>query len=63
MHIPYFNIENIFQAKTEKLKPLEIELRRLEDLSDSIVNGKLMFKECHPETLALRDRNINMLSR
>ena len=27
------------QAKTEKLKPLEVELRRLEDLSDSIVNG------------------------
>ena len=26
------------QAKTEKLKPLEVELRRLEDLSDSIVN-------------------------
>lgn len=25
-------------AKAEKLKPLEVELRRLEDLSDSIVN-------------------------
>merc|ERR1711892_1571541 len=25
------------QAKTEKLKPLEVELRRLEDMSDSIV--------------------------
>merc|ERR1719361_990503 len=26
------------RQKTEKLKPLEVELRRLEDLSDSIVN-------------------------
>ena len=42
VHVTIWNIsEIIFQAKTEKLKPLEIELRRLEDLSDSIVNGKL----------------------
>ena len=35
-------LTGLFQAKTEKLKPLEIELRRLEDLSDSIVNGKFI---------------------
>ena len=33
-----------FKAKTEKLKPLEVELRRLEDLSDAIVNGTQSFK-------------------
>ena len=34
----------LFKAKTEKLKPLEVELRRLEDLSDSIVNGNYYYK-------------------
>ena len=37
----FYNYNLYFQAKTEKLKPLEVELRRLEDLSDSIVNGKI----------------------
>ena len=35
----------LFQiAKVEKLKPLEVELRRLEDLSESIVNDFAIWK-------------------
>merc|ERR1719187_1373705 len=42
------------QAKTEKLKPLEVELRRLEDLSDSIVNDFM-----HMKTREEQMRNTN----
>ncbi|KAM3871026.1 transmembrane emp24 domain-containing protein 10-like [Diretmus argenteus] len=46
------NYEEI--AKVEKLKPLEVELRRLEDLSDSIVNDFAYMKKREEE---MRDTN------
>jgi len=47
-------------AKTEKLKPLEIELRRLEDLSDSIVNDFQYMKQREEE---MRSTNESTNSR
>lgn len=45
----------VFQiAKVEKLKPLEVELRRLEDLSESIVNDFAYMKKREEE---MRDTN------
>ena len=45
----------LFQiAKVEKLKPLEVELRRLEDLSESIVNDFSYMKKREEE---MRDTN------
>ncbi|MEE6494220.1 hypothetical protein FKM82_017059 [Ascaphus truei] len=46
------NYERI--AKVEKLKPLEVELRRLEDLSESIVNDFAYMKKREEE---MRDTN------
>ncbi|KAM4664745.1 transmembrane emp24 domain-containing protein 10 [Discoglossus pictus] len=46
------NYEEI--AKVEKLKPLEVELRRLEDLSESIVNDFQYMKKREEE---MRDTN------
>uniref|UniRef100_A0A674B5W9 Transmembrane p24 trafficking protein 10 n=1 Tax=Salmo trutta TaxID=8032 RepID=A0A674B5W9_SALTR len=46
------NYEEI--AKVEKLKPLEVELRRLEDLSESIVNDFAYMKRREEE---MRDTN------
>ncbi|XP_019406680.1 PREDICTED: transmembrane emp24 domain-containing protein 10 [Crocodylus porosus] len=46
------NYEEI--AKVEKLKPLEVELRRLEDLSESIVNDFAYMKKREEE---MRDTN------
>lgn len=43
-------------AKVEKLKPLEVELRRLEDLSESIVNDFAYMKKREEE---MRDTNGN----
>merc|ERR1711951_62412 len=48
------------QAKTEKLKPLEVELRRLEDLSDSIVND---FQYMKSREEAMRSTNESTNSR
>merc|ERR1712076_61670 len=48
------------QAKTEKLKPLEVELRRLEDLSDSIINDFQYMKQREEE---MRDTNESTNSR
>lgn len=46
---------SIFQlAKAEKLKPLEVELRRLEDLSKSIVDDFEYMKSREKE---MRDTN------
>merc|ERR1712147_130466 len=47
-------------AKTEKLKPLEVELRRLEDLSDSIVNDLQYMKQREEE---MRSTNESTNSR
>jgi len=47
-------------GKTEKLKPLEIELRRLEDLSDSIVNDFQFMKQREEE---MRSTNLSTNSR
>ena len=48
-------ISSIFQlAKAEKLKPLEVELRRLEDLSKSIVDDFEYMKSREKE---MRDTN------
>nr|CAB3267018.1 transmembrane emp24 domain-containing protein 10-like [Phallusia mammillata] len=47
-------------AKTEKLKPLEVELRRLEDLSESIVNAFAYMKKREEE---MRDTNESTNSR
>ena len=41
-------------AKAEKLKPLEVELKRLEDLSDTIVND---FKYMRMREEEMRDTN------
>ena len=41
-------------AKAEKLKPLEVELRRLEDLSDSIVQDFVYMRQREEE---MRDTN------
>uniref|UniRef100_A0A673G5W7 Transmembrane p24 trafficking protein 10 n=1 Tax=Sinocyclocheilus rhinocerous TaxID=307959 RepID=A0A673G5W7_9TELE len=41
-------------AKVEKLKPLEVELRRLEDLSESVVNDFAYMKKREEE---MRDTN------
>ena len=41
-------------AKVEKLKPLEVELRRLEDLSQDIVNDFTYMKDREQE---MRDTN------
>lgn len=41
----------------EKLKPLEVELRRLEDLSESIVNDFAYMKKREEE---MRDTNGEM---
>lgn len=41
-------------AKVEKLKPLELELRRLEDLSESVVNDFAYMKKREEE---MRDTN------
>uniref|UniRef100_A0A671S2N4 Transmembrane protein Tmp21-like n=1 Tax=Sinocyclocheilus anshuiensis TaxID=1608454 RepID=A0A671S2N4_9TELE len=46
------NYEEI--AKVEKLKPLEVELRRLEDLSESVVNDFAYMKKREEE---MRDTN------
>ena len=43
-------------AKAEKLKPLEVELRRLEDLSQDIVNDFTYMKDREQE---MRDTNGN----
>jgi hypothetical protein len=43
-------------AKVEKLKPLEIELRRLEDLSQDIVSDFTYMKDREQE---MRDTNGN----
>lgn len=51
----------IFQlAKAEKLKPLEVELRRLEDLSKSIVDDFEYMKSREKE---MRDTNGNAIIR
>lgn len=52
------NYEDI--AKAEKLKPLEVELRRLEDLSESIVNDFAYMKAREEE---MRDTNESTNSR
>uniref|UniRef100_A0AAY4BP09 GOLD domain-containing protein n=1 Tax=Denticeps clupeoides TaxID=299321 RepID=A0AAY4BP09_9TELE len=52
------NYEEI--AKVEKLKPLEVELRRLEDLSESIVNDFAYMKKREEE---MRDTNESTSSR
>jgi p24 family protein delta-1 len=41
-------------AKAEKLKPLEVELRRLEDLSDAIVQDFAYMRQREEE---MRDTN------
>uniref|UniRef100_A0A8C8C763 GOLD domain-containing protein n=1 Tax=Oncorhynchus tshawytscha TaxID=74940 RepID=A0A8C8C763_ONCTS len=46
-------------AKVEKLKPLEVELRRLEDLSESIVNDFAYMKKREEE---MRDTNGKLSS-
>ena len=43
-------------AKAEKLKPLEVELKRLEDLSESIVND---FSYMRSREEGMRDTNGN----
>ncbi|XP_067833417.1 transmembrane emp24 domain-containing protein 10-like [Heptranchias perlo] len=52
------NYEDI--AKAEKLKPLEVELRRLEDLSESIVNDFASMKQREEE---MRDTNESTSAR
>ncbi|XP_069779355.1 transmembrane emp24 domain-containing protein 10 [Narcine bancroftii] len=52
------NYEDI--AKAEKLKPLEVELRRLEDLSESIVNDFAYMKQREEE---MRDTNESTSAR
>ncbi|XP_071833319.1 transmembrane emp24 domain-containing protein 10-like isoform X2 [Apostichopus japonicus] len=47
-------------AKSEKLKPMEIELRRLEDLSEAIVNDFAYMKKREEE---MRDTNESTNSR
>ncbi|XP_067837882.1 transmembrane emp24 domain-containing protein 10-like, partial [Heptranchias perlo] len=47
-------------AKAEKLKPLEVELRRLEDLSESIVNDFADMKQREEE---MRDTNESTSAR
>jgi hypothetical protein len=51
-------VENPFDpfqiAKAEKLKPMEVELRRLEDLSESIVNDFAYIRSREEE---MRDTN------
>eukprot|EP00062_Callorhinchus_milii_P024585 gi/632984649/ref/XP_007909243.1/ PREDICTED: transmembrane emp24 domain-containing protein 10 [Callorhinchus milii] len=47
-------------AKAEKLKPLEVELRRLEDLSESIVNDFAYMKQREEE---MRDTNESTSAR
>ena len=47
-------------AKAEKLKPLEVELRRLEDLSSSIVNAFTYMKQREEE---MKDTNESTNSR
>ncbi|KAF7638446.1 GOLD domain-containing protein [Meloidogyne graminicola] len=47
-------------AKAEKLKPLEVELRRLEDLSDSIVQDFVYMRQREEE---MRDTNESTNSR
>lgn len=50
----------VFQlAKAEKLKPLEVELRRLEDLSKSIVDDFAYMRAREEE---MRDTNGNITS-
>lgn len=46
-------------AKAEKLKPLEVELRRLEDLSDSIVQDFMYMRQREEE---MRSTNGGSLS-
>uniref|UniRef100_A0A0B8RUP8 Transmembrane emp24 domain-containing protein 10 n=1 Tax=Philothamnus irregularis TaxID=1899461 RepID=A0A0B8RUP8_9SAUR len=52
------NYENV--AKAEKLKPLEIDLRRLEDLSESIVKDFAFMKKREEE---MRDTNESTSTR
>merc|ERR1712173_444647 len=47
-------------AKAEQLKPLELELRRLEDLTESIVNDFALMKKREEE---MRDTNESTNSR
>ena len=49
----YFQI-----AKAEKLKPLEVELKRLEDLSESIVNDFAYMRAREEE---MRDTNGKLI--
>merc|ERR1712066_1195144 len=46
-------------AKAEQLKPLELELRRLEDLTESIVNDFALMKKREEE---MRDTNESKLT-
>ncbi|XP_055487047.1 transmembrane emp24 domain-containing protein 10-like [Leucoraja erinacea] len=52
------NYEDV--AKAEKLKPLEVELRRLEDLSEAIVNDFAYMKQREEE---MRDTNESTSAR
>uniref|UniRef100_A0A670IHQ7 Transmembrane p24 trafficking protein 10 n=1 Tax=Podarcis muralis TaxID=64176 RepID=A0A670IHQ7_PODMU len=51
---PALRASSLWIAKVEKLKPLELELRRLEDLSESIVNDFAYMKKREEE---MRDTN------
>lgn len=52
--VSFFSVLTLQIAKVEKLKPLEVELRRLEDLSESIVNDFAYMKKREEE---MRDTN------
>ncbi|XP_053134295.1 transmembrane emp24 domain-containing protein 10-like [Hemicordylus capensis] len=56
--IEALNYENV--AKAEKLKPLEVDLRRLEDLSESIVKDFAFMKQREEE---MRDTNESTSAR
>lgn len=49
-------------AKVEKLKPLEVELRRLEDLSESIVNDFAYMKRREEEMRDTNGKQANAIS-
>ncbi len=55
--MPFNNLLLCFQlAKVEKLKPMELELKKLEDLSEAVVNDFAYMRAREEE---MRDTNGN----
>ena len=62
---PFFSDDTIFLfskiAEAAKLKPLELELKKLEDLSDAIVQDFALMKKREEEMRDTNGKDLQML--